>query len=187
MSKPRSDSVLLNLSPEQQEQIYAWLTEGVDGNTSYETVAEQIALEFNLKTSITALGNFWNKVVAPRKLRISAQAASGLAKMARGSGVDFEEAALAACQQKAFEILASPNPNPKDVLAFFGSVLESQKIGLKREDLGLQKKRFQRDTCKLFIKWQADEKAKAIVNGASTNAEKIEQLGQAMFGEDWKD
>ena len=187
MSKPRSDSVLLNLPPEQQERIYTWLTEGVDGNTSYSTVAEQIYLDFNIKTSVTAVGNFWNKVVAPRRLRLSAQAASSLKEVARGTGEDFEEAALAACQQKAFELLAGPNPNPKEVIALFGSVLEARKIRVKQDALELLKKKYQRDTCKLYLQWQADEKAKAIVNSSGTNAEKIEQLGKAMFGEDWED
>lgn len=144
MSKPRSDSKLLNLPPEAQERIYTWLTEGVGdaSDTSYEAVREQIFLDYNLRVSKTALGLFWHKVVAPRRLRASAGAAQGLADVAKGHGIEFEAAALAGCQQKAFEICASENPDPKEVITFFGLVLDAQKIALKREDLALQRDKF---------------------------------------------
>ena len=71
--------------------------------------------------------------------------------------------------------------------------LEGEKLRLKevaekrmQEALGLEKARFQRETAALFLKWAEDERAKAIAGGATSNAEKIEQLGELMFGEDWK-
>jgi len=142
MSKPRSDSKLLNLPPEAQDRIYDWLTEGVDGDTSYETVAEQIYLDFNLRTSRSALGVFYQKVCAPRRLRISANAAQSMAEVAKAHGVEFEAGALAGCQQKAFEIMASDRPDPKQVIAFYGALLETQKLAFKREALALQRDRF---------------------------------------------
>ena len=41
-------------------------------------------------------------------------------------------------------------------------------------------------TCEAFLKWFADKRAREIVEGSGSNAEKIERLGQAMFGEDWE-
>ena len=150
MSKPRSDSKLLNLPPEAQDRIYTWLTEGVGdaADTSYAAVKEQIWLDYNLRVSRTALGSFWSKVAAPRRLRASANAAAGLVDVAKGHGVAFEEAALAACQQKAFELSASEKPDPKEVIAFFGLVLEAQKIALKKEDLALQRDKFKATVAK---------------------------------------
>lgn len=144
MSKPRSDSKLLNLPPEAQDRIYTWLTEGVGeaSDTSYAAVREQIYLDYNLRVSKTALGSFWSKVVAPRRLRASASAAQGLAEVANGQGVNFDAGALAALQQQAFELVASPEANPKTVIAFFKASLAAQKLALQREDLALQRAKF---------------------------------------------
>lgn len=60
------------------------------------------------------------------------------------------------------------------------------KIAQKDRDHELALKKFQRDSCKLFLKWFDKEEAQRIVTGTGSNAEKIEQLGLAMFGEDWK-
>ena len=59
-------------------------------------------------------------------------------------------------------------------------------IGLKRKEIALDEKRFQRTTCELFIKWYDDKKVKEVVESRATNSEKIEKLGQAIFGEDWE-
>ena len=56
---------------------------------------------------------------------------------------------------------------------------------LKAEQIEINRQKFQRDTCKLFLKWFADQQAKTIATGPSSNTEKIEQLGQLMFGEEW--
>lgn len=52
--------------------------------------------------------------------------------------------------------------------------------------LALQEQKFQRDTCALFIRWNEDARAREIAAAGIDNAEKIERLGQLMFGEDWK-
>lgn len=73
------------------------------------------------------------------------------------------------------------------------SALEREKLKLKKQaeeraaqELTLQKKKFQRETCELFIKYSKDEKAKQIANqkGVGTD-EKIERLGKRIFGEEW--
>jgi len=205
MAKPRSDSKLLNLPPADQERIYTWLTEGVgdERSTNQRDVAEQIYLDFGIKTSNAALTEFWRRVVQPRRLRAAAIAAEAVAGVAR-EGHAFEEAAIAQVSQKAFEILAMDRPDPKEVIAFMGLTLEAKKLNLKAQELSarseftkvkidqkerdmvLERKKFARTTCELFLKWYSDERAKSIVNSTGTNAGKIEQLGQALF-EDWED
>jgi hypothetical protein len=39
----------------------------------------------------------------------------------------------------------------------------------------------------LFIQWFEDQRAKDVLEGEWSNAEKIEQLGALMFGEDWRE
>ena len=69
---------------------------------------------------------------------------------------------------------------------------EAQKMGLRKKVIeqrdamiDLNKKKFQRSTCELFLKWADDDRAKKVLDSRDSNSEKIEQLGQVMFGEDW--
>lgn len=64
-------------------------------------------------------------------------------------------------------------------------VLDYGKLRSKEAEQALNEKKFQRDTCELFLKWTEDERAKAIAAGAQSNGEKIQQLGKLMFGEDF--
>ena len=61
------------------------------------------------------------------------------------------------------------------------------KLEAKREELALDKNRFRRETCELFVEWCVNEQAKAIATGTGDNSQKIEQLGRLMFGADWED
>lgn len=63
--------------------------------------------------------------------------------------------------------------------------LEKARLGQNAEALGLEKAKFQRSTCELFLQWAANEEAKAIAAGGESNSEKISRLGQLMFGEEW--
>ena len=62
----------------------------------------------------------------------------------------------------------------------------AQKIGIARQQLALDRAKFQRETCSLFLKWAEDQRAQEIAQGSAPNSEKIDKLGALMFGEDWK-
>ena len=66
--------------------------------------------------------------------------------------------------------------------------LERQRQRLAQESLDLQRQRFQRQTCELFIKWHADNRITTILTDTSTNNdEKTEALGRAIFGDElWR-
>ena len=53
------------------------------------------------------------------------------------------------------------------------------------EKLELERKRFQRDSAELFIKWHGNKKVRDIVESRKDNSEKLELLGREIFGEDW--
>ena len=63
--------------------------------------------------------------------------------------------------------------------------LTTLRLDQTAELLALEQAKFQRATCDLFLKWREDERARNIADGPGTNDEKINQLGQAMFGELW--
>ena len=63
--------------------------------------------------------------------------------------------------------------------------LERARLGQTGEALALEQKKFQRQTCDLFLKWYESEQAKQVAAAPVSNGEKIEKLGKLMFGEDW--
>jgi len=77
--------------------------------------------------------------------------------------------------------------------AAFAGELEKAKFELKkeaearaREALRLQREKFQRETCELFVKWAQDKRAKQIANSKGIGSqEKVEKLGKLIFKEDW--
>jgi len=59
-------------------------------------------------------------------------------------------------------------------------------LARKEGEASLERIRFQRDTCDLFLKWSADQRAADIASSNASNSDKIESLGRLMFGDAWK-
>lgn len=57
-----------------------------------------------------------------------------------------------------------------------------EKLAIDRQKLNLEKARFERTTCELFLKFYADRKAADIAEGKAKKEVKIEQLRLLMFG-----
>jgi hypothetical protein len=55
----------------------------------------------------------------------------------------------------------------------------------KGEALGLEKKKFQRTTCELFLKWFDDQVAKDIASTEGPADGKLDALGKHLFGDAW--
>ncbi|MDE1907216.1 MAG: hypothetical protein KGH75_12280 [Rhodospirillales bacterium] len=66
------------------------------------------------------------------------------------------------------------------------SAMEFDKLVVKKSELELTRQKFQRETCELFLKWSADQKAREVAGSNLSYADKIEQLGQTMFPDSWK-
>jgi hypothetical protein len=62
-------------------------------------------------------------------------------------------------------------------------LLDGEKLKRKDQELDLARAKFQRETCELFLTWNADERAAEIAAGSQSNEDKINALGQLMFGE----
>lgn len=182
--KPRADARLLNLPEQQQAQLADWLLAGMPYHVARATVEK----EFGVKTSMAGLAGFWRDVCQPalirRRARMVETADAITAAITGGNQVD--KALEGAIKQKAFEILINPAAEAADVSAIAGMALKIRDQDLKAEQVGLARQKFQRETCELFLRWSEDQRAREIAAGSTTNAEKIERLGQLMFGEDWK-
>jgi hypothetical protein len=137
MKKPRSDSKLLNLPAHQQDRIRDWLIEGVGdgGDTSYSKVKEQIHLDFGISCSVSALTDFYQRVCAPWRLRQAADAADALPETAGGLMAHWDESSKALIKQHYFQLLASKNPDPKQLVLFASQVADFARGDLEREKL----------------------------------------------------
>lgn len=194
---------MLNLPEEQQAALAEWLL----GGMPYHRARECVAKEFGVITSLAALSHFYGEVCVPALVTRRAQAVSTADEVAKAAEAEpgrFDAATVDAIKQKAFELAISPLSAPKDVKALFmllqkarDQEFAARKLEIERTqrdrdqqikaaELRLAEERFKRETCELFLAWQADERAKEIAAGGASQAEKIEALGQLMFGDTWR-
>lgn len=79
------------------------------------------------------------------------------------------------------------------IAALKTAVTSAERVDVARERaeiskaaLDIARKRFQRETCALFVKWHEDQRASEIAAAPGVAAaDKIERLGQLIFKEDW--
>ena len=153
-TKPRSDSVLLNLPQAQQDQIADWLLDGVETDegrdTGYKTIAQQIYLDLGVKTSPSALVGFYQRVCAGRRLHRASAASENFIAEAEGRGLHFAEASKLAAKQKFFELMASDSVDPRElstfaeiVAGFERSDIKRRELELKTQDMGIKLRRLE--------------------------------------------
>ena len=148
------------------------------------------------------LGGFKDWVKRREKLDTTRELSQFAADLTKAGNGSLSDGAAAIAAGKLLEVLEglgeeTPSPETLDALTLALSrlrsgdhVAEKLRLTTLRLDqtgalLDLEQKKFQRLTCDLFLKWREDERARNIADGPGTNDEKIDQLGQAMFGELW--
>lgn len=183
--KPRSDAKLLNLADEVQAAIADYLLSGMP----YHQAREVVAKEFGVTASLGAFAQFYQAVCVPALLRKRSQAAAAAEQLAeevtRSPGA-WDQATVDAIKQKAFELAIAPSSSPKDVKALFVLIQKARDQDIKREELDLQRQKFQRETAELFLEHVESAQAREIAASAAPRASKIEELGQLMFGDLWQ-
>jgi hypothetical protein len=130
------------------------------------------------QVSLATLSNIRDRLELEEDLRGAEQTTETILEELKREDPSLSQEKLDAFGLKTFTTLAIQR---RDVKAFV-SLQRSRK---EREALELDKSRYRRETCELFLQWAADQRAKDIAAGPTSNAEKIEQLGALMFGDDW--
>jgi len=181
--KPRADSKLKTLPEDQQAQVFDWCAQ--DG---YEAARQRCSAELGLSVSLRALSEFWHWFSLRRSFSAAEQAATAAQElMLEFDPVSAERAA--AFGQFVFTQRAISASNSQEYAMLEGLRLDKEtakfKGEIEREKLEVAKKRLHFMTCAKFLEWFKDERARQIADGSGTNSQKIEALGQAMFGEDW--
>jgi hypothetical protein len=171
--KPRSDSQLKTLPDERQADIIDHLR----NNSLAATVAW--LRSSGVETSAAALSDFHSWFHLRSRLARNQSTVETLLEKIQAEDPAIAPEKLFMLGQEMFSAMAIEQADPK-------SWYLTQRLNQKRGELSLARQRFLRDTCALFIKWSADQRARDIAAGPSTNTEKIEQLGKLMFGEEWQ-
>ena len=127
------------------------------------------------------------KELADYALQLGAAAGGSLpdGSAAIAGGKIMAEIEASSGEELAFNILALSKLRKTD-LDKAALDLRRRELDQRDKSIDLERKKFQRATCELFIKWHDNQKAREVVESRATNNEKIELLGQAMFGEDWE-
>ena len=100
--KPRGDSKLDALTPDQREQLCSWLT--VE-NLTYAKAQAQLKQRFGISTTRSALCSFFASVAAPWKYAQARGEADSFAGLMEGK---FDEASIKRAKQLAFEAMTTP-------------------------------------------------------------------------------
>ncbi len=133
--KTRSDS---KLAP-HEDFIFERL---VDGNVSYQTVADELQKSLGVRTSASALSSYFSKHSWRwRAERASAQA-DAIKKALLKDGKNFTAAKAAAIAQREFELSAS-NLSVKDLVALRGIDLKAKAIDQQQAALDLRVREFE--------------------------------------------
>ena len=148
-------------------------------------------------------GGFAEWLARREKLEATKELSQFAANVAKAGNGSLSEGAAAILAGKLLELLEGlgdekPTAETLDALTLALSRLRAgdhnaEKLRLTTlrldqtaELLELERQKFQRTTCELFMKWREDERARNIADGPGTNDEKINQLGSEMFGELWQ-
>ena len=194
--KIRSDSVLDSMPLHQQDALIEWL---IEEKIAPELAVDRLWKDFGVKTSRTPVDTFYQRHCAPRLLRRSHVAAMNFAGEADGLGEHWAAPSKALIRQKFFDVMTAPVADPNQLVAFAKMVadlergeLDAKKLAfdqqkhaetnaLKREDLALQREKFETSASELAMKHAAE--IKTIAADRSLNADaKVAQVRQRLFG-----
>lgn len=179
--KPRGDAKLKTLSPEKQVQIIEWLNTGTK-----DAAKARIEREFGVHTNGASLTDFYDWWHIPRRLEKADRfTTKSVESLAANPALGLNKKQLAEAGQIIFELKAMEENDTESYVALRKLRQQEELLEVNKGKLELDEKRYQRETCELFLKWYADRKAQEIVGGQGDNKAKLDQLGKLMFGEEW--
>jgi hypothetical protein len=178
--KPRSDSKLEALEDDQKHQLCEWLlTPGLN----YAKIKTLVEMEFKVHTTGGSLSAFWYSYVAAYLTEKRARAV-GLAKevgedLKRSPG-QFNEATIAALEQKAFELANNPMIDPDSVHSVFTLLLKARDQELKSQDIAIKMRRLEALEKKEANTTQAKEQlTKIVASKGGLSADTLKQIEEA--------
>ncbi len=166
--KPRADSVLKTLPPERQAAV----AEHLRGNSLDET--RLWLAQDGLKTSIAALSEFLSWHSLQQQLHRNESTVETLLQKLQVSRPDWTPDQIQTVGQSFFTALALEQQDPKQWFLI-------QQTALKREQLSLDKNKFEFDATRAAMAKLPELKAISANKNLSED-EKLEQARLALFG-----
>lgn len=187
-AKIRRDAKLKSLPIPQQARVFAIASESGITRTTLDRIDSELGIRVG---SIKTLSEFWHWYQAPqqriaRELETEGSLAALVVEKMRSAKPGVTPDELFAFGQRMFAERAIALQDAEAWVATQGAQRDREKVQLKEQEVRLQEQKFRRETCELFLKWYEERQATSIAASAATHAEKIERLGQLMFGEGWK-
>jgi hypothetical protein len=180
MTKLRSDATPLDRLKDELDM--ALFVE----HQSYEQVVALLAEKHGVKTSKTSVFRWYQRRAKERvleKITENARTARDISDRVKGDDAHLDPAIRGLIRNAALGLLQSEQADHQTLSVVVGALLKWNEQDIKSADLSLKRDKFARETCSLFLKWQADEKARAIASGEGNNEEKINALQRLMFPE----
>lgn len=149
------------------------------------------------KPSLATLSNMRDRLLMEESFKEDAATTESILEELKREAPELDDAKLDDLGHRTFALMTIRRQDLKGFVklrtARERAKLEHAKLDLRRQEvarqeksLELEEKRFQRDTCKMFLKWVESEEARKIATAPGNNDQKIESLGKLMFGELWR-
>jgi hypothetical protein len=189
VSRERSDttgvaagkSPLDKLPQNQQDALEAWLFEE---KLDYKKCIERLRLDFDVKTTDSSVSRFYKRVKGRRILdgiEESVAMAKAVEEKYQQENGSFYKPLLERVGQTAFDKSVSGEDDPETIYNYTKLLISAQKEKSRREQIALQRERFQFDAAKACLKKLPELKEVAASNGLNQD-EKIKAVREILFG-----
>ena len=170
MRKPRSDGWFSGLSLAQLDLAFGWCSD-----IGYAKAAERIKAELSRSPSIAALSNWYQTWPLTRAFQTAGSIAEQIKAALRDiPTLNLKPDQVDAMAQVAFKTVALQRMD-------LGAWAKIKTVEQRDAEQALDRERFKRETCDLFIRWQEDQRARDIAASSGSNADKIAKLQALMF------
>lgn len=180
MKKPRPEAILLNLPEEQEEALASWLLAGLP----YHLAKARLKADFEVEVkSLSSFTRFYNERCAPRmqaRLQLAMKTADKLFREAKKNPEAINAATAVLLRTRAFEILQNPGANVRDVSNLVKLLISSKKTDMAREQLGLDRDKFDLMRRKADRLDELEAKAKEIRTGGGVSPETLDVLEKQL-------
>lgn len=175
MRKPRADSKLDYLTPEQEATLTEWL---LDDRLPYHKVIPLLKKEFQVSTSLGSLSKFWESHISAELLARRQRAVSTAqycADEAQKKPGKFDQATIDALKQRVFVLSQSGTAAAGEIKSLFSLLLKSRDQELKSKDIEIKMRRLE------LAEQQLDKVKSALTDGSASITQREARMKE-IFG-----
>lgn len=190
---PRSDRYEAQLTPRQLRTLHAALLSGTRRIEDIRKTAPpwRTGTWAGQRPSMGTLSHLRERLQLRQTVEENNATTDILATVLRDALPGITQDQLDTIGHKTFTTLAIRRQDSQTFLRLSAArnhvEIERQRLAQREAALNLARQKFRQHSCERFLKWSEDRRLQEIAIGPGSNAEKIELLGQIMFGDEWND